>query len=201
MSKKMVICQRCGKTIPPAIRGVRKYCPDSAKIRKKETNSKAQAKYYANHHTHYCAMCGKPFPAGTSVNRKYCADCGEELHRTQAREAARRKRQADLERGSSKRVDKPCQMCGKTMLQVVPGRKYCQECIRARDLARKKARPRPEISAVSRAALEMGTKTSHEKLVDDNAAAIAKGMTYGQYKAWQRRQKELMEHEETGSMA
>ena len=39
-------------------------------------------------------------------------------------------------------------------------------------------------------------KTNHDLLVDDNAAAAAKGMSYGKFKEWQRRQKELKERGE-----
>lgn len=39
-------------------------------------------------------------------------------------------------------------------------------------------------------------KTNHDLIVDDNAAAAAKGMSYGKFKEWQRRQKELKERGE-----
>ena len=39
-------------------------------------------------------------------------------------------------------------------------------------------------------------KTNHDLIVDDDATAAAKGMSYGKFKEWQRRQKELKERGE-----
>lgn len=211
MAERPKACILCGAPITQPTRGTRKYCPACAMEKKKVNDKKSHAAFLARkrkkttpHYTN-CVMCGMPFPPGTNPLQKYCRVCSIELHRIQARENARKKATAARKnpQGTHKRVDKTCERCGKMMQQVDPGRKFCIECSHARHLERN-ARIRAEKKALG---IEQPVpaaqvpKTSHDKIVNDNAAAIAKGMTYGQYKAWQRRQKELMEREETGSMA
>lgn len=211
MAERPKNCILCGAPITQPAHGVRKFCPACAMEKKKADDKKCHAAFLARkrkktipHYTN-CTMCGVPFPPGTNPLQKYCRVCSLEVHRTQAREAARKKSAAAHKKlqGTHKRVNKICERCGKMMRQVDPGRKFCIECSNARHLERN-AKIRAEKKALGIELVPPAVqepKTSHEKIVSDNAAAIAKGMTYGQYKAWQRRQKELMDREETGSMA
>ena len=78
------------------------------------------------------------------------------------------------------------------MYGVDPGKMFCDACKKRRygkssvdtgaqpGIAKPKEKP----------------KTNHDMIVDDNAAAAAKGMSYGKFKEWQRRQKELKERGE-----
>lgn len=157
----------------------------------------------------YCAVCGKALPAGTSANRKYCISCGEKVRLDDARERARRLQKAKprikkpasppkaepkekLPLGRHRKVDKPCKECGTMMYGVDPGKMFCDACKKRR---------------YGKSSVDTGTqpgiitpkekpKTNHDLLVDDNAAAAAKGMSYGKFKEWQRRQKELKERGE-----
>ena len=74
------------------------------------------------------------------------------------------------------------------MYGVDPGRFYCDDCKKHRY-----AKPSVDISTQP---IIVKPKTNHDLLVDDNAAAAAKGMSYGHFKQWQRRQKELKERGE-----
>lgn len=208
MAERPKNCIQCGIPIEQPVHGVRRLCPACAAEKKKADDKKNIAALRARkrkkpvEHYDHCIQCGVPFPPGTNPLQKYCRVCSLEVHRIQARENYR-KRAANVGQGMHKRVDNTCERCGKPMQQVDPGRKFCPECSNVRHLERN-AKIRAEkkalgIEPVAPAVQE--PKTSHDKIVSDNAAAIAKGMTYGQYKAWQRRQKELMEREETGSMA
>lgn len=157
----------------------------------------------------YCAVCGKALPAGSAANRKYCLPCGEKMHLKQARERARRALAAKpkvkkptplpkpapkekLSHGRHRKVDKPCKECGTMMHGVDPGKMFCDACKKRR---------------YGKSSVDTGTlpsivkpkekpKTNHDLIVDDNAAAAAKGMSYGKFKEWQRRQKELKERGE-----
>lgn len=155
------------------------------------------------------AFAGKALPAGSSPNRRYCLTCGEKVHLELARERARRVRaekpkdkkpapppkpapKEKLPRGEHRKVDKPCKECGTMMYGVDPGKMFCDACKKRRygkggadtgvqpGIVKPKEKP----------------KTNHDLLVDDNAAAAAKGMSYGHFKEWQRRQKELKERGE-----
>lgn len=154
----------------------------------------------------YCAVCGKALPAGSAANLKYCLPCGEKMHLKQARERARRAWAAKpkvkkptpppkaapkekLSPGRHRKVDKPCKECGTMMYGVDPGKMFCDGCKKRR---------------YGKSSVDTGTlpgivkpkekpKTNHDLIVDDNAAAAAKGMSYGHFKEWQRRQKELKE--------
>lgn len=203
-------CARCGTLIEQSSNGLRKYCPrckyESHLEKCREANARnalEKRQRPPKDAPRYCIDCGRKLPAGCSLNRKHCDACRVDLQRDAARERSRRKsaqRKAALEAappeerpktikpGSHKPVDKPCKICGAMMLAVQPGTFYCPAC-RA-ELAKKPAAPKPE-----------KPKNSHEKIVDLNTAAITKGMTYGKYMDWQRRQKELKEREETRSLA
>ena len=151
----------------------------------------------------YCSVCGKALPVGASANRKYCFSCSEKMCLEKARERARRALAAKpkvektapeekLSPGRHRKVDKPCKECGTMMYGVDPGKMFCDACKKSRygkssvDIA-----PQPGIVKPKKK-----PKTNHDLLVDDNAAAAAKGMSYGKFKEWQRRQKELKERGE-----
>lgn len=135
--------------------------------------------------------------------------CAERIRLDDARERARRVREAKpkvgkptpppkvapkekLPRGEHRKVNKPCKECGTMMYGVDPGKMFCDACKKSR---------------YGKSSVDTGTqtgivkpkekpKTNHDLLVDDNAAAAAKGMSYGHFKEWQRRQKELKERGE-----
>lgn len=156
-----------------------------------------------------CKDCGAALPVESSANRKYCLFCSEKVHLEKARERARRARAAKpkikkpappqnpapkekLSPGRHRKVDKPCKECGTMMYGVDPGKMFCDACKKSR---------------YGKSIVDTGTqpgiikpkekpKTNHDLIVDDNAAAAAKGMSYGKFKEWQRRQKELKERGE-----
>lgn len=157
----------------------------------------------------YCTACGKALPEGSAANRKYCFSCAERIRLDDARERARRlqkekpkiKKPAPppkaapkekLSLGRHRKVDKPCKECGTMMYGVDPGKMFCDACKKSRygkssvDTGAQPGIVKPKEKP----------KTNHDLLVDDNAAAAAKGMSYGHFKEWQRRQKELKERGE-----
>lgn len=157
----------------------------------------------------YCAVCGEALPAGTSANRRYCISCGEKVHLEAARERARRLQKAKpkiknsapppkaapeekLPHGRHRKVDKPCKECGTMMYGVDPGKMFCDACKKHR-YGKSSVDADPQTSIVKP---KEKPKTNHDLLVDDNAAAAAKGVSYGKFKEWQRRQKELKERGE-----
>lgn len=202
-------CKDCGKVLPKGSGNRRLYCDACRKLRKKETNHTYNQKRSAREAkkppvVRYCTVCGKALPAGTSANRRYCISCGEKVHLEAARERARRLQKEKpapppkaapkekLPRGEHRKVDKPCKECGTMMYGVDPGKMFCDACKKRR---------------YGKSSVDTGTqtgivkpkekpKTNHDLLVDDNAAAAAKGMSYGHFKEWQRRQKELKERGE-----
>lgn len=207
-------CALCGAALPKNAGSNRKFCDACRKIKRIE----ATRRYRMNHKggncepptvVRYCTVCGKPLPAGAAPNRRYCLSCGEKVHLEQAREHARRawaakpkvKKPApppkpapkeNLSRGRHRKVDKPCKECGTMMYGVDPGKMFCDACKKRRygkssvdtgtqpSIAKPKEKP----------------KTNHDRIVDDNAAAAAMGLSYGKFKEWQRRQKELKERGE-----
>ncbi len=207
-------CKDCGKVLPEGSGNSRLYCDACRKLRKKETNHAYNQKYRIAKQrkaagVRYCAVCGKTLPEGTSANRKYCIPCGEKVNLEAARERARRLQKAKpktekpapppkaapkekLSPGRHRKVDKPCKECGTMMYGVDSGKMFCDACKKRRygkssvdtdtlpGIVKPKEKP----------------KTNHDLIVDDNAAAAAKGMSYGKFKEWQRRQKELKEHGE-----
>ena len=207
-------CEDCGAVLPAGTGSRRLYCDACRKIRKKETDHAWHQKRSAREakkppKVRYCTACGKALPLGSAANRKYCISCGEKIHLEAARERARRawaakpkvKKPAPLPKpapkeklspGRRRKVDKPCKECGTMMYGVDPGRFYCDDCKKHRyaklfactgtqpGIIKPKEKP----------------KTNHDLIVDDNAAAAAKGMSYGKFKEWQRRQKELKERGE-----
>ena len=207
-------CKDCGKVLPEGSGNSRRYCDACRKLRKKETNHAYNQKYRIAKQrksagVRYCAVCGKTLPEGSAANRKYCFSCAEKIRLDDARERARRVRDAKpmVEKSAPppkaapekktfcfghRKVDKPCKECGTMMYGVDPGRFYCNACKKRR---------------YGKSSVDTGTqpgivkpkekpKTNHDLLVDDNAAAAAKGMSYGHFKEWQRRQKELKERGE-----
>lgn len=214
MSDIICRCKDCGAALPEGAGINRRYCDACRKIKRIELNRR----YHMNHKggncapspvVRYCRVCGKALPAGSTANRKYCLFCGEKVHLELARERARRVRaekpkdkkpapppkpapKEKLPRGEHRKVDKPCKECGTMMYGVDPGKMFCDACKKRRygkggadtgvqpGIVKPKEKP----------------KTNHDLLVDDNAAAAAKGMSYGHFKEWQRRQKELKERGE-----
>lgn len=207
-------CKDCGKVLPEGSGNRRLYCDACRKLRKKETNHAYHQKYIIAKQlkaagVRYCAVCGKALPEGSAANRKYCFSCAERIRLDDARERARRVREAKpkaekpaptpkvapekkLSSGGHRKVDKPCKECGTMMYGVDPGRFYCDDCKKHR-YAKLFADTDPQTGIVKP---KEKPKTNHDLLVDDNAAAAAKGMSYGHFKEWQRRQKELKERGE-----
>lgn len=207
-------CKDCGAVLPEGSGNRRKYCDACRKLRKKEIDHDCRQKYRIAKQrkaagVRYCAVCGKALPAGSAANRKYCLSCSEKVHLEQARERAQRVRASKpkvkkpappqkaapkekLSRGRHRKVDKPCKECGTMMYGVDPGKMFCDACKKSRygksivDTGTQPGIVRPKEKP----------KTNHDLIVDDNAAAAAKGMSYGKFKEWQRRQKELKERGE-----
>lgn len=207
-------CEDCGAALPEGTGNNRLYCDACRKLRRKETNHLYRQRHSAGGNARplvvrYCTVCGKPLPADAAPNRRYCIFCGEKIHLEAARERARRLQKAKpeikklapppksapeekLPRGEHRKVDKPCKECGTMMYGVDPGKMFCDACKKSRygksivgtgsqpGIVKPKEKP----------------KTNHDLIVDDNAAAAAKGMSYGHFKEWQRRQKELKERGE-----
>lgn len=203
-------CKDCGKVLPEGTGIRRKYCDACRKLRKKETDRACYRKHSAREAkkppvVRYCTACGKALPLGSAANRRYCFSCAERIRLDDARERARRVREAKpkteksapppktapekkLSPGGHRKVDKPCKECGTMMYGVDPGRFYCDDC--------KKHRYAKLGAYIGTHPIIVKPKTNHDLLVDDNAAAAAKGMSYGHFKEWQRRQKELKERGE-----
>lgn len=207
-------CKDCGAVLPEGTGINRRFCDACRKLKKIEVNRR----YRMNHKgencepppvVRYCSVCGKALPAGSSANRKYCLSCSEKVNLEKARERARRALAAKpkakkptplpkpapkekLSPGRHRKVNKPCKECGTMMYGVDPGRFYCDDCKKHRyaklfaDTGTQPGIVKPKEKP----------KTNHDLLVDDNAAAAAKGMSYGEFKEWQRRQKELKERGE-----
>lgn len=97
-----------------------------------------------------------------------------------------------LSSGRHRKVDKPCKECGTMMYGVDPGKMFCDAC-KKRRYGKSSVNTEPQFGIVKP---KEKPKTNHDLLVDDNAAAAAKGMSYGHFKEWQRRQKELKERGE-----
>ena len=207
-------CKDCGAALPEGTGSRRKYCDACRKLKRKEVNRRYNMRHKGENCENppvvrYCRVCGKALPEGSAANRKYCLSCSEKAHLEQARERSRRvwaakpkvKKPAPpqkaapkekLSPGRHRKVDKPCKECGTMMYGVDPGRFFCDACKKSR---------------YGKSSVDTGTqpgiikpkekpKTNHDLLVDDNAAAAAKGMSYGHFKQWQRRQKELKERGE-----
>lgn len=207
-------CKDCGKVLPEGTGTRRKYCDACRKLRKRETDHACYQKRSAREAkkppvVRYCTACGKPLPLGSAANRRYCFSCAERIRLDDARERARRVREAKpkaekpaptpkvapekkLSPGRHRKVDKPCKECGNMMYGVDPGKMFCDACKKSR---------------YAKSSVDTGTqsgivkpkekpKTNHDLIVDDNAAAAAKGMSYGHFKEWSRRQKELKERGE-----
>lgn len=207
-------CKSCGKALPKGTGSRRLYCDSCRKLRKKETNHAYHQKRRISESTkppvvRYCTVCGKPLPLGSAANRRYCLSCGEKIHLEAARERSKRVWAAKpktekpapppkaapkekLSPGRHRKVDKPCKECGTMMYGVDPSRFYCDDCKKHR-YAKLFADTDPQSGIVKH---KEKPKTNHDLLVDDNAAAAAKGMSYGHFKEWQRRQKELKERGE-----
>lgn len=207
-------CKECGAALPKGTSSRRLYCDACCKLRRKEINHNYQKKHLLWESpepsvVRYCTVCGKALPAGSSANRKYCFSCSEKVRLDGARERARLARKTKpkvkkptpppkpapkekLSPGRHRKVDKPCKECGTMMYGVDPGKMFCDACKKRR---------------YGKSSVDTGTlpgivkpkekpKTNHDLIVDDNAAAAAKGMSYGKFKEWQRRQKELKERGE-----
>ena len=207
-------CESCGAALPAGTSSRRLYCDACRKLRKKETNRLYQQRHSTGENARplvvrYCTVCGKALPAGSAPNRRYCIPCSEKINLEAARERYRRARadkpkvkkpapppkpapKEKLSPGRHRKVDKPCKECGTMMYGVDPGKMFCDACKKRR---------------YGKSSVDTGTlpgivrpkekpKTNHDLIVDNNAAAAAKGMSYGKFKEWQRRQKELKERGE-----
>lgn len=194
-------CKDCGAALPEGTGSRRLYCDACRKLRKKEINHNYKKKHIFGESpkplaVRYCTVCGKALPLGSAANRIYCIPCSEKIHLEAARERARLARKAKpkekLSPGRHRKVDKPCKECGTMMYGVDPGRFFCDACKKRR--YRKSSVDTGTLPGIVKP--KEKPKTNHDLIVDDNAAAAAKGMSYGKFKEWQRRQKELKERGE-----
>ena len=142
-----------------------------------------------------CEDCGAVLPEGTGSRRLYCDAC-RKLRKKENNHAWHQKRSAreakKLPLGRHRKVDKPCKECGTMMYGVDPGKMFCDAC-------KKRRYGKSSVDTDTQPGIvkpKEKPKTNHDLLVDDNAAAAAKGMSYGKFKEWQRRQKELKERGE-----
>lgn len=214
MSDVIHRCEECGAVLPEGAGINRRFCDACRKLKRKEANHSYNMRRKGENCENppvmrHCSVCGKALPVESSANRKYCIPCGEKIHLEAARERARRALAAKpkmkkpappqkpapkekLSPGRHRKVDKPCKECGTMMYGVDPGKMFCDACKKARygkagaDVGAQPGITKPKEKP----------KTNHDRIVDDNAAAAAKGMSYGKYKEWQRRQKELKERGE-----
>lgn len=207
-------CEMCGAALPEGASSQRRYCDACRKLRKKEADHNYQKKHILRKSPNppvvrYCTACGKALPAGSPLNRKYCLPCGEKIHLEAARERARRALAAKpkvkkpappqkaapeekLSLGRHRKVDKPCKECGTMMYGVDPGKMFCDAC-------KKRRYGKSSVDTDTQTGIvkpKEKPKTNHDRIVDDNAAAAAMGLSYGKFKEWQRRQKELKERGE-----
>lgn len=207
-------CKDCGAALPEGTGNRRLYCDACRKLRKRETDHACYQKRSSREAkklpvVRYCTACGKALPLGSAANRRYCFSCAERIRLDDARERARRAREAKpkiekpapppkaapkekLSLGRHRKVDKPCKECGTMMYGVDPGKMFCDAC-KKRRYGKSSVDTDPQTGIVKP---KEKPKTNHDLLVDDNAAAAAKGMSYGHFKEWQRRQKELKERGE-----
>ena len=207
-------CKDCGKVLPEGTGVNRRYCDACRKLKRTEVNRRYNMRRKGENCENppvvrYCRVCGKALPVESSANRKYCLSCSEKVNLEKARERARRALAAKpkvkkptpppklapkekLSRGRHRKVDKPCKECGTMMYGVDPGKMFCDACKKSR-YGKSSVDTNPQTGIVKP---KEKPKTNHDLLVDDNAAAAAKGMSYGHFKQWQRRQKELKERGE-----
>ncbi len=187
MSDAIHRCEDCGAVLPEGTGVNRRYCDACRKLKRTEVNRRYNMRRKGENCENppvvrYCRVCGKALPVESSANRKYCLSCGEKVHLEKQESTP----------GRHRKVDKPCKECGTMMYGVDPGKMFCDACKKRR---------------YGKSSVDTGTqpgivkpkekpKTNHDLLVDDNAAAAAKGMSYGHFKEWQRRQKELKERGE-----
>ena len=214
MENSALRCQECGAVLPEGAGINRRYCDACRKIKRIEVTRR----YRMNHKggncepptvVRYCSVCGKALPVESSANRKYCLFCSEKVHLEKARERARRAWAAKpkvtkkptppkpapkekLSPGRHRKVDKPCKECGTMMYGVDPDKMFCDVC-------KKRRYGKSSVDTGAQPGIvkpKEKPKTNHDLIVDNNAAAAAKGMSYGKFKEWQRRQKELKERGE-----
>lgn len=208
MSNIIHRCEDCGAVLPEGTGSNRRYCDACRKLKRKEVTRRYRMNHKGENYetlpvVRYCRVCGKALPVGASANRKYCLSCSEKVCLEKARERARRALAAKpkvekpapkekLSPGRHRKVDKPCKECGTMMYGVDPGKMFCDVCKNRRygkssvDTGAQPGIIKPKEKP----------KTNHDLIVDDNAAAAAKGMSYGKFKEWQRKQKELKERGE-----
>lgn len=207
-------CEECGAALPAGAGINRRYCDACRKLKRKEVTRRYRMNHKGENYetfpvVRYCRVCGKALPVGASANRKYCLSCSEKAHLEQARERSRRVWAAKpkakkptpppkpapkekLSPGRHRKVDKLCKECGTMMYGVDPGKMFCDVC-------KKRRYGKSSVDTGAQPGIvkpKEKPKTNHDLLVDDNAAAAAKGMSYGKFKEWQRRQKELKERGE-----
>lgn len=163
-------CESCGAALPEGTSSRRLYCDACRKLRKKETDRACYQKYrIAKQHKAAGVLEAKPKTEKPAPPPKTAPE-------------------KKLSPGGHRKVDKPCKECGTMMYGVDPGRFYCDACKK-----RRYAKPGTDTGTQP---IIVKPKTNHDLLVDDNAAAAAKGMSYGHFKEWERRQKELKERGE-----
>lgn len=90
-------CARCGKRLTDNPRGLRRYCPDCAKARRRQTGREAKRRRRSGESAPkaVCERCGVEYEK-TGNNQMYCEDCGYYVRRMQNTEAIRRHRARKL---------------------------------------------------------------------------------------------------------
>ena len=84
-------CARCGKRLADNPGGLRKYCPDCAKARRRQSWREYQRRRRSGDPVPkaVCERCGVEYKK-TCNRQMYCEDCRYFVERMQNREAARR---------------------------------------------------------------------------------------------------------------
>lgn len=187
---KIIKCERCGKDTEAKSNG-QKYCPECGyQVRIERNHERIEARAAMFHDalkaartsgkksikTRFagvryikCEKCGKevavPIHAG---HAKYCPRCSQEAYRESHKRSKER---------CAVKITTTCDVCGKEFFYVLKG-KHRTTCDLCREMEREKA-THPEWFKKKEP-----KKEPVPKIEDLAAAARAKGMSYGQYKAW-----------------
>jgi len=185
----VIKCARCGKETE-ATGNSQKYCPECGyQVRIERNHARIEARAAMFHDalksartsgkkpikTRFagvryikCEKCGKevavPIHAG---HAKYCPRCSQEAYRESHKRSKER---------CAVKITTTCDVCGKEFFYVLKGKRRTT-CDLCREMEREKAK-HPEWFK------KKEPKKPVPKIEDLAAAARAKGMSYGQYKAW-----------------
>ena len=189
---RVIKCAKCGKETE-AKGNSQKYCPecgyqvriernheriearaamfhDALKAARKSGKTPIRTRFAGVRHIK-CEKCGKevsvPRHAG---HAKYCPTCSQESYRESHKRSKER---------CALKITAVCEVCGNEFSYVFKGghRQTCDVC---REMERTRAR-RPDLFGKQKKDVK---KEPVPSIADLAAAAKAKGMSYGQYKAW-----------------